>query len=116
MDVFVCLSGSDARDKVPVSAGSGQRWVWPQLASWRIGTKLAPYYPSILPWTPFHSVSFVSAHWVFGRVKHNSKMIATKNKYSVILPTYNERRNLPIIVWLIQRTFNEEYGQLPPTF
>ncbi|KAJ5601504.1 Glycosyl transferase family 2 [Penicillium lagena] len=35
-------------------------------------------------------------------------MIATKNKYSVILPTYNERRNLPIIVWLIQRTFNEE--------
>lgn len=29
------------------------------------------------------------------------------NKYSVILPTYNERRNLPIIVWLLQKTFNE---------
>lgn len=35
-------------------------------------------------------------------------MGATKNKYSVILPTYNERRNLPIIVWLIQKTFNKK--------
>ncbi|OQE28666.1 hypothetical protein PENSTE_c003G04150 [Penicillium steckii] len=34
-------------------------------------------------------------------------MGATKNKYSVILPTYNERKNLPIIVWLIQKTFTE---------
>ena len=24
------------------------------------------------------------------------------NKYSVLLPTYNERRNLPIIVWLLK--------------
>jgi hypothetical protein len=37
------------------------------------------------------------------------KMSATHNKYSVILPTYNERRNLPIITWLIQRTFTEKY-------
>lgn len=37
-------------------------------------------------------------------------MGATKNKYSVILPTYNERRNLPIITWLIQRTFTEKYA------
>ena len=28
-----------------------------------------------------------------------------KNKYSVLLPTYNERRNLPIIVWLLAQTF-----------
>jgi hypothetical protein len=35
-------------------------------------------------------------------------MAPTKNKYSVILPTYNERRNLPIITWLIQKTFNEK--------
>ncbi|KAG9050347.1 dolichol-P-mannose synthesis [Tulasnella sp. UAMH 9824] len=28
-------------------------------------------------------------------------------KYSVILPTYNERKNLPIIVWLISKTFTE---------
>ena len=26
-------------------------------------------------------------------------------KYSVLLPTYNERRNLPILVWLLHRTF-----------
>ncbi|KAJ6445351.1 mannose phospho-dolichol synthase [Purpureocillium lavendulum] len=32
---------------------------------------------------------------------------ATKDKYSVILPTYNERRNLPIMAWLLNRTFTE---------
>ncbi|EME41431.1 glycosyltransferase family 2 protein [Dothistroma septosporum NZE10] len=34
-------------------------------------------------------------------------MSTQKNKYSVLLPTYNERRNLPIIVWLLNRTFTE---------
>lgn len=29
------------------------------------------------------------------------------NKYSIILPTYNERKNLPIITWLLNRTFTE---------
>ena len=31
--------------------------------------------------------------------------MAVQNKYSVILPTYNERKNLPIIVWLLNDTF-----------
>ena len=30
------------------------------------------------------------------------------HKYSVILPTYNERKNLPIIVWLLAKTFREK--------
>ncbi|RDA82815.1 hypothetical protein CP532_2112, partial [Ophiocordyceps camponoti-leonardi (nom. inval.)] len=30
-----------------------------------------------------------------------------KDKFSVILPTYNERRNLPIVTWLLHRTFTE---------
>ncbi|KIL71116.1 glycosyltransferase family 2 protein [Amanita muscaria Koide BX008] len=29
------------------------------------------------------------------------------HKYSVILPTYNERKNLPIVVWLLARVFRE---------
>jgi len=29
------------------------------------------------------------------------------DKYSIILPTYNERRNLPVITWLLERTFRE---------
>lgn len=33
--------------------------------------------------------------------------MALIEKYSVILPTYNERRNLPIITWLLARTFTE---------
>ncbi|KIY51182.1 glycosyltransferase family 2 protein [Fistulina hepatica ATCC 64428] len=32
---------------------------------------------------------------------------ADTHKYSVILPTYNERKNLPIIVWLLAKTFDE---------
>ncbi|KAF2021530.1 glycosyltransferase family 2 protein [Aaosphaeria arxii CBS 175.79] len=32
----------------------------------------------------------------------------TKDKYSVLLPTYNERRNLPIITWLLNKTFTEQ--------
>jgi len=32
---------------------------------------------------------------------------AKKDKYSILLPTYNERRNLPIITWLLNRTFTE---------
>ncbi len=25
------------------------------------------------------------------------------NKYSILLPTYNERENLPIIIWLLAK-------------
>ena len=32
------------------------------------------------------------------------------HKYSVILPTYNERKNLPIIIWLLERVFREKYA------
>ncbi|KAK3352809.1 nucleotide-diphospho-sugar transferase [Lasiosphaeria hispida] len=31
-----------------------------------------------------------------------------KALYSVILPTFNERQNLPIITWLLNRTFTEQ--------
>lgn len=37
----------------------------------------------------------------------------SKNKYSVLLPTYNERRNLPIITWLLNKTFTEKYAAPP---
>jgi len=39
--------------------------------------------------------------------------MAVRNKYSVLLPTYNERRNLPIIVWLLEQTFKAQYVQTP---
>jgi dolichol-phosphate mannosyltransferase len=29
------------------------------------------------------------------------------DKYSILLPTYNERRNLPVITWLLNRTFTQ---------
>lgn len=39
----------------------------------------------------------------------------TKDKYSVILPTYNERKNLPIVAWLLNRTFTEKYVVTGPS-
>ena len=33
---------------------------------------------------------------------------ADTHKYSVILPTYNERKNLPVIVWLLAKMFTEK--------
>ena len=34
-------------------------------------------------------------------------MSQTKHKYSILLPTYNERRNLPIITYLLEQTFSQ---------
>ena len=34
-----------------------------------------------------------------------------REKYSVLLPTYNERDNIAIVVWLLVRTFTERYPQ-----
>ena len=36
------------------------------------------------------------------KVKNKFKM-----KYSILLPTYNERENLPIIVWLLVNTLDK---------
>lgn len=33
--------------------------------------------------------------------------MAARSKYSVLLPTYNEKDNLPLIVWLLVKTFTE---------
>jgi len=33
--------------------------------------------------------------------------------YSVLLPTYNERENLPICIWLIVRAFEQWYCPVP---
>lgn len=36
-------------------------------------------------------------------------MINNNNKYSILLPTYNEKENLPLIVWLIIESFNKRF-------
>ncbi|XP_061198205.1 dolichol-phosphate mannosyltransferase subunit 1-like [Saccostrea echinata] len=33
--------------------------------------------------------------------------MADEDKYSVLLPTYNERENLPVIIWLLVKYFSE---------
>ncbi|KAL8400431.1 hypothetical protein RB594_000719 [Gaeumannomyces avenae] len=37
-----------------------------------------------------------------------TKKTSSKDVYSVILPTFNERQNLPIITWLLNKTFTEQ--------
>ncbi|KAJ8370770.1 hypothetical protein SKAU_G00107980 [Synaphobranchus kaupii] len=39
--------------------------------------------------------------------KSSTKSRGDNNKYSVLLPTYNERENLPLIVWLLVKYFDE---------
>ena len=34
-----------------------------------------------------------------------SHMATSQRKYSVLLPTYNERENIALIIWLLVRTF-----------
>lgn len=41
--------------------------------------------------------------------------MASKNKYSVLLPTYNERKNLPIITYLLNKTFTEKCVACSPS-
>jgi len=33
----------------------------------------------------------------------------SKPKYSILLPTYNERENLPIIIWLLVKYLDDEF-------
>jgi cellulose synthase/poly-beta-1,6-N-acetylglucosamine synthase-like glycosyltransferase len=35
----------------------------------------------------------------------SSRAVSTKNKYSVLLPTYNERENLPLITAMLDKAF-----------
>ena len=37
------------------------------------------------------------------------KRAQSGDKYSVLLPTYEERENLPLIVWLLVKHFEERY-------
>uniref|UniRef100_A0A3B3QQW0 Dolichol-phosphate mannosyltransferase subunit 1 n=1 Tax=Paramormyrops kingsleyae TaxID=1676925 RepID=A0A3B3QQW0_9TELE len=39
--------------------------------------------------------------------RKTSKSRVSSDKYSVLLPTYNERENLPLIVWLLVKYFGE---------
>ena len=39
-------------------------------------------------------------------------MAHTSSKYSILLPTYNERENLPIITWLIDTELTKAYVSL----
>ena len=44
-------------------------------------------------------------------VKHCTSGIMAQlvNKYSVLLPTYEERKNLPLIIWLLVKYFSEGF-------
>ena len=57
------------------------------------------------PWidpcmNPFESNASLNMQGSFGS--------SDTHKYSVILPTYNERKNLPVIIWLLAKTFTEK--------
>jgi len=59
---------------------------------------------TISPSLPHHSLDFLLSH---AHSSSTSAAAMAKDKYSILLPTYNERRNLPIITWLLEKTFTE---------
>ncbi|KAK2750997.1 dolichol-P-mannose synthesis [Myotisia sp. PD_48] len=59
------------------------------------------YRPTLAPVDQNTAISFKKTPM------QESSTTMSPNKYSVILPTYNERKNLPIICWLIEKTFRE---------
>jgi cellulose synthase/poly-beta-1,6-N-acetylglucosamine synthase-like glycosyltransferase len=59
--------------------------------SWHISVKDSFTRPS----SEANSKELFQPEAVFGA------RMGEKNKYSILLPTYNERENLPIIIWLL---------------
>ena len=53
------------------------------------------------------TIEFPNPHEHHDKVTHQPIM-SSRNKYSILLPTYNERKNLPIITWLLNKTFTEQ--------
>lgn len=47
---------------------------------------------------------------------YEHKMAKSVNKYSVLLPTYNERQNLPIIVYLLFKHLSSRYTGTNATY
>lgn len=57
----------------------------------------------------FPTATYVaSVSSVQGFKEQSAKMGALKDKYSVILPTYNERQNLPVLVQMLYDVFTKE--------
>lgn len=46
----------------------------------------------------------VGLNWNLCQLK---KLMGEGDKYSVLLPTYNERENLPLIIWLLVKFFEQ---------
>jgi hypothetical protein len=56
----------------------------------------------------FTTITVASESSARGLQKQFAKMAASKDKYSVILPTYNERQNLPVLVQMLYDVFTKE--------
>lgn len=48
----------------------------------------------------------------FSRVQLCAIIMSKKDKYSILLPTYNESENLPIIIWLLVKYLDERQVHL----
>ncbi|KAJ3315927.1 dolichol-P-mannose synthesis [Boothiomyces sp. JEL0838] len=65
--------------------------------------KLIPGFIEVTTFFDFAKIAFVPS--IISDFTIPIAMMA--HKYSVLLPTYNERQNLPVIIWLLCKTFQE---------
>jgi hypothetical protein len=68
------------------------------------------YHPLLPPPCTARLYTSVASTLTIPPYLHMHTIDMPNDKYSVILPTYNERRNLPIIIWLLAKTFSEQYA------
>lgn len=61
-------------------------------------------------WTFFSRSDYCWARYDAHDVMHCGGLFLVGTMYSILLPTYNERENLPLIVWLINKAFTESKG------
>ena len=91
---------------------SAPRYLWSAHVQYlyRPFSNKQPYLISMRSW----SLVCIVDRELFGslvtKFATKTKMAAKKpDKYSILLPTYNEKENLPLIVWLIVRSFEERW-------
>lgn len=95
-DVYSALLASRRPDIIKVDSNSHD------CATWREDQGRSP--------TPaqFTTITVASESNPRGLQRQFAKMTASKDKYSVILPTYNERQNLPVLVQMLYDVFTKE--------
>ena len=101
------------RELIGCGAVTSQQAARPLVASKHVPLTITTYLDNAIYTPLYHRLSPKPSYNLEQHQSTKTITMAVRNKYSVLLPTYNERRNLPIIVWLLEQTFKAKYAETP---